>query len=41
MQNGAITIERQDRIAVITLNRPDRMNSFNESIWHALAVIRA
>jgi enoyl-CoA hydratase/carnithine racemase len=39
MHNGLISIERLDRIAVITLNRPDRMNSFNEPMWQALAAV--
>jgi enoyl-CoA hydratase len=34
-----ITIQRLNRIAIITLNRPDRMNTFNEAMWHALAAV--
>ncbi len=37
MKNGLITIERANRIAIITLNRPGRMNAFNEPMWEALS----
>ncbi|RJP24307.1 MAG: enoyl-CoA hydratase/isomerase family protein [Deltaproteobacteria bacterium] len=36
MNGGEITLERRGKIAVLTLNRPDRLNAFNEAMWDAL-----
>ena len=36
MENDVILIDRRDGYRVITLNRPDRLNSFNEAMHAAL-----
>ena len=34
--NKEILLERRGYIALMTLNRPDRLNAFNEAMWDAL-----
>ena len=33
MSDKSITLERIGRVAVITLNRPERRNAMNEAMW--------
>src|SRR5262245_42606896 len=35
MQTGTVRLTREDRIAVITLDRPQRRNAMDESMWSA------
>jgi enoyl-CoA hydratase/carnithine racemase len=36
MSETGIQLELRGKIAVLTLNRPDRLNAFNEAMWDAL-----
>lgn len=36
MANGTVLLERRDRVAVITLQRPERRNAMNVGMWAAL-----
>ena len=36
MTDGHIRLERHNRVALIILDRPDRRNAFNETMWSAL-----
>ncbi len=35
MKHPTVTLEVQDRLAVVTLNRPERHNAFHEEMWGA------
>jgi peroxisomal 3,2-trans-enoyl-CoA isomerase len=32
-----ITVSYQDRVAIITLNRPDKLNALNQDLYYLLA----
>jgi len=36
MQNSDVLLERKDRVAVVTFNRPERRNAFDENMWTGL-----
>ncbi len=39
MAHSIITLQRTGSIAVITLNRPERRNAFNEAMWNSLSKV--
>lgn len=39
MQNDDILLERKDRVAIVTFNRPQRSNAFDEGMWAGLAQV--
>ena len=41
MNDQSILIERRDGYRVVTLNRPDRLNAFNEAMLVALRAARS
>lgn len=41
MSEPGIQLELRGKVAVLTLNRPDRLNAFNEAMWDALDNVSA
>ena len=40
MQNDDVLLERKDRVAIVTFNRPQRSNAFDEGMWAGLGAGR-
>jgi methylglutaconyl-CoA hydratase len=41
MQNGHVLLERKNHVAVVTFNRPERRNAFDENMWAGLEQVAA
>ncbi len=39
MSDYGIRLKRENKIAIVTLDRPDRLNTFNETMFHQLEIV--